>query len=182
VEDNPIDLVGEGFDAGIRYGDKVPASMIAVPLTPCLRWVIVGSPDYLREHRHPQRPSDLRRHACIGILLGDRSICAWDLGDGKSAIRLNLSSNFSSSDTQTTIDAVLGGLGLGYVLEQRVAAHIGTGRLEVVLPEWSSSGPGMAMYYPNRRRKSPALGHLINIIRQQHGLAPIAGSAIVHLT
>lgn len=180
VEDHPIDLVGEGFDAGIRYGDKVPESMVAVPLTPQLRWVVVGSPAYLRQHGRPQQPRDLRKHACIGILLGDRSTYAWELGEGKSAMRLSPASICSSSDTQTSIDAVMGGLGLAYILEARIAADVEAGRLEVVLPEWSSSGPAMYMYYPSRKRKPPALSQLVNIIRQQQGLTPIPGATRAH--
>src|SRR5712672_3401921 len=60
-----VDLAAEGFDAGIRLGQFVDADMIAVPLTPPLRLLVVGSPDYLRRRKQPERIDDLRQHACL---------------------------------------------------------------------------------------------------------------------
>lgn len=73
VEDRMVDIVADGYDAGIRYGGTVPQDMVAVPLTGELRWVVAASPDYLARHGVPQRPDDLLRHACIRMRLGDNS-------------------------------------------------------------------------------------------------------------
>ncbi|MDF5955312.1 LysR substrate-binding domain-containing protein [Pseudomonas aeruginosa] len=63
VEDRMVDIVADGYDAGIRYGGTVPQDMVAVPLTGELRWVVAASPDYLARHGVPQRPDDLLQHA-----------------------------------------------------------------------------------------------------------------------
>lgn len=73
VEDRMVDIVADGYDAGIRYGGTVPQDMVAVPLTGELRWVVAASPDYLARHGVPQRPDDLLRHVCIRMRLGDNS-------------------------------------------------------------------------------------------------------------
>ena len=173
VENRPVDMVAEGFDAGIRYGDTVPEDMIAVALTEPLEWVIVGSPTYLDRHGRPKRPDDLMQHSCLRLLLGDNSAFRWELGNGDAMIRIDVPGNCTISDTQSTIDAAADGLGLGYVLKRRADAELRDGRLEVVLPQWSSTGAGFHMYYPSRRQNHPALRHLIELIRAREGLPPM---------
>lgn len=173
VENRPVDMVAEGFDAGIRYGDTVPEDMIAVALTEPLEWVIVGSPTYLDRHGRPKRPDDLMQHSCLRLLLGDNSAFRWELGNGDAMIRIDVPGNCTISDTQSTIDAAADGLGLGYVLKRRADAELRDGRLEVVLPQWSSTGAGFHMYYPSRRQNHPALRHLIELIRAREGLPPL---------
>ncbi len=174
VENRPVDMVAEGFDAGIRYGDTVPEDMIAVALTQALEWVIVGSPAYLDRHGRPKRPDDLMQHSCLRLLLGDNSAFRWELGNGDAMIRIDVPGNCTISDTQSTIDAAADGLGLGYVLKRRADAELRDGRLEVVLPQWSSTGAGFHMYYPSRRQNHPALRHLIELIRAREGLPALA--------
>ncbi len=173
VENRPVDMVAEGFDAGIRYGDTVPEDMIAVALTEPLEWVIVGSPTYLDRHGRPKKPHDLMQHSCLRLRLGDNSAFRWELGNGDAMIRIDVPGNCTISDTQSTIDAAADGLGLGYVLKRRADAELREGRLEIVLPQWSSTGAGFHMYYPSRRQNHPALRHLIELIRAREGLPPL---------
>ncbi|WP_448953302.1 LysR family transcriptional regulator [Labrys neptuniae] len=170
VDDRPIDIVAEGFDAGMRYGHHVPEDMIAVPLTGQQRWVVVGSPAYFREHGRPQSPDDLASHVCLQLLLGDNTAYRWDLGSGESARRLRVPGLITINDTATTITAAKAGLGLAYVLEARVAAELAEGSLEITLADLASDGDPFHMYYSSRRHNHPALRTLINIIRVQNGL------------
>jgi DNA-binding transcriptional LysR family regulator len=174
VENRPVDVVAEGFDAGIRYGDTVPEDMIAVALTPPLRWIIVGSPAYLARHGRPQIPEDLKRHRCIKLLLGNNSAFKWELGDGDAMIRMDVPGFCTINDTQTTVQAALDGLGLAYVLEESVRRELNAATLETVLPDWASTGPGFHMYYPSRRQNHPCLKPLIDIIRRRQGLHGLA--------
>ena len=57
-----VDLAAEGFDAGIRLGQFIAPDMIVVRLTPPFPFVVVGSPDYLRKRKRPERIDDLRQH------------------------------------------------------------------------------------------------------------------------
>jgi DNA-binding transcriptional LysR family regulator len=170
VADRPVDIVAEGVDAGIRYGDNVPRTMVAVALTPPLSWVMVASPAYLAAAGRPERPADLRRHRCLRLMLGDNTLFRWELGSGKDLLRLDVPGLHAINDTQLTIDAAVGGLGIAYVLERRVARELRAGLLEVVLPDWASPSPGLHMYYPSRRHAHPALRPLADIIRRQNGL------------
>lgn len=173
VENRPIDMVAEGFDAGIRYGDTVPEDMIAVALTEPLEWVVIGAPQYLDRHGRPREPGDLAGHSCLRLLLGDNSPFRWELGNGDAMVRIDVPGNCTISDTQTTIDAAVDGLGLAYVLRRRAEAELRDGRLEVVMPEWSSMGAGFHMYYPSRRQNHPALRQMVELIRAFEGLPPL---------
>ena len=87
VDNNMVDIVKAGFDAGMRFGDTVPQDMVCTPLTPPLRWVVVGAPAYLGRHGTPRKPEDLLRHACIRLRLGDQTMYRWELGPRAAGAR-----------------------------------------------------------------------------------------------
>ncbi|WP_239510759.1 LysR substrate-binding domain-containing protein, partial [Morganella morganii] len=62
-----IDIVAEGYDAGIRLEESVPQDMIAVPLTGEIRQLVTATPDYFARHGIPQTPDDLLSHQGIGM-------------------------------------------------------------------------------------------------------------------
>ncbi len=165
VEDRPVDIVAEGYDAGIRYGGTVPGDMVAVPLTSKLRWVVVGAPDYLRRRGRPQAPADLLNHACVRMRLGDNSIYKWELGEGERAIELDVPGPISSNETESAVLAAINGVALAYCLEWRVEKELRDGLLEIVLPDWSVMAPPFYMYYPSRRQTPPGLQQLIECLR-----------------
>jgi len=174
VEDRIIDIVGEGFDAGVRYGERVPKDMVSVALTPTLRWVVVGSPSFLARHGRPLAPGDLMRMPCIRARTGDGAILSWELGDGPAMVKLDVRGPVLINDPNAILDAARRGVGLAYCLEPRVKEELERGELEVVMPEWASEGPALCMYYPSRRQPPPGLRQLIDAIRSSHGLAPIS--------
>src|SRR3982074_402403 len=72
-----VDLAAEGFDAGVRLGQFIAADMVAVRLTPPFRFIIVGSPEYLRRRKRPERIDDLRQHACLRMRRSNGVIGPW---------------------------------------------------------------------------------------------------------
>src|SRR5580658_2619741 len=80
-----VDLVAEGFDAGIRLGQFIAADMVAVRLTSPLRFIIVGSPAYFARHDKPERPEDLRQHACLRLRRSNGALAPWSLNDSGRA-------------------------------------------------------------------------------------------------
>lgn len=165
VEDRLVDIISEGYDAGIRYGAIVPKDMIAMPLTKELRWVVIGSPDYLTRHGRPKSPDDLLKHACVRVRIGDNSVYQWELGNDDRARQIDVPGPMSANETETSVQAAINGVGLAYCLELRVLEEVRAGKLEVVLPEWSSMGPPFCMYYPSRRQTQPGLRELSEMIR-----------------
>lgn len=165
VDDRPFDMVAEGFDAGIRYGGRVPKDMVAMPLTGPLKWVIVGSPAYLRKWGTPSKPEDLYQHSCIQMRVGDNSNYAWELGDGQALIRMDVPGPVRVNETEAAVDAALRGIGLAYCLELRVRQELQEGKLVHVLPQWSSMGEPFTVYYTSRHLTPVGLRPLIDTIR-----------------
>ena len=152
--------------------------MIAVPLSGPQRWVVAGSPDYLARHGVPQRLEDLAQHSCLQLLLGDNSSYRWELSSGangqKPAKRgIRVPGLITINDTATTITAAKAGVGLGYLLESRIAAELAEGSLRVVLDEFAARGEPFHMYYSSRRHNHPALRTLVDIIRRQQSLGEL---------
>lgn len=170
VDNNMVDIVKAGFDAGIRFGDTVPQDMVCTPLTPPLRWVVVGAPAYLGRHGTPKTPEDLPRHACIRLRLGDQTLYRWELGQPPHAHAIDVPGALIVNETDMALDAALDGIGLAYCLERYAEPHLRAGRLRRVLDDWAPAGAPLVMYYPSRRQLAPALSRLIEAIRGANGL------------
>lgn len=157
VDDRFVDMVAEGFDAGIRYGDTVSEGMIAARLTREMDWVVVGAPSYLNSHGRPQEPKDLMSHRCIRVRTGRDLIYQWELGNGDQTISIDVPGHMTLGDSELSIRMAERGVGLFYCLKDRVKAELDRGGLEVVLPDWASSGPGFYAYYASHRQVPSAL-------------------------
>jgi DNA-binding transcriptional LysR family regulator len=168
VDDRFVDIVADGYDAGIRYGGRVPKDMIAMPLTGPLRWVVVGSPEYLTRHGRPKVPKDLLDHVCMRMRIGDNSTYKWELGTGDKAQEIDVPGPVSVNETDLSVEAAIRGVALAYCLELRVADELRAGTLELVLPRWAAPGPAFQMYYPTGRQTPPGLRQLIETLRAIH--------------
>jgi DNA-binding transcriptional LysR family regulator len=110
-----VDIAAEGFDAGIRLGQFIAPDMVAVRLTPPFSFVVVGSPDYLRGRKRPERIDDLRDHACLRMRRSNRSIAPWRFNDGNKAVEAIVSGPLIAHDYPTLLGAAIEGLGLAQV-------------------------------------------------------------------
>ena len=170
VENRPIDIVAEGYDAGIRYGHYVPEDMVAVPLSGPQRWVLAASPAYLERHGSPRVIEELGDHNCLQLLLGDNSSYRWEVMDKGAPRRLRVPGLLTINDTATTLSACKAGLGIAYVLEARIAEELARGQLRIILEKNAYPEDPFHMYYSSRRYKHPALLTLIDVIREQQAL------------
>ncbi|MGO7300859.1 LysR substrate-binding domain-containing protein [Rhizobium ruizarguesonis] len=170
VDDRFVDVTADGFDAGIRYSGTIPEDMIAVPLTPPLKWIAVAAPDYLRNHGRPVMPEDLNSHRCIRIRTGRGQIYKWEFERGDDRREIDVPGALISGETDLAINAALEGAGLCYCLERLASPYVSAGRLEVVLPKWASMGPPFSMYYSSRRQLPFGVDALIKLVRGLNGL------------
>lgn len=165
VEDRLIDLVAGGFDAGIRLSEAVEKDMVAVPVGPDLRTVVVGTPAYFARHPAPATLAELDRHVCVNYrLLGGGGLLPWEFEEAGRDVRLKVPGQLIVNDEVLAGAAVRAGVGLGYMMEHDVADEIADGRLVQVLAPWCPPYPGCRLYYPDRR-VSPALRALIDALR-----------------
>lgn len=165
AEDRLIDVVEGGYDAGIRFGDSLPKDMVAIPVSPEQRFLVVGSPEYFADHPRPLHPQDLRQHACVRWRLSLGGNYRWEFAKDGQALEMELDGPLVINDTQLNSQAALEGIGLAYCMETEVAEHLATGRLIAVLEDWCPTIPGFFLYYPSRRQVPAGLRALIELLR-----------------
>jgi DNA-binding transcriptional LysR family regulator len=160
------DIVAEGYDAGVRLGEQVAKDMIAVRIGPDVRMAVVGSPDYFTRHRRPKTPRDLIGHNCITIRLPTYGgIFPWEFEKKGEELKVRVEGQLVFNNIAMRLDAALKGLGLAYMPEDLVQAHIKQGRLVRVLSDWCPLFSGYHLYYPSRRQSSPAFTVLRDTLR-----------------
>src|SRR3974390_1479213 len=152
-----VDIAAQGFDAGIRLGQFIAADMVAVRLTKPFPFVVVGSPDYLRHRKRPERIDDLRQHACLRMRRSNGSIALWSFLDGNKAVEAIVSGPLITNDLPTLLGAALQGLGLAQVPGPLVKAPVAERRLEALLTPFAVTTPGVFLCYPSRRQALPKL-------------------------
>lgn len=161
--DGLVDIVAEGFDAGIRRDRRLAAGMIAVPIGPARRFAIVGAPSYLTVRDTPQTPQALLSHACIERRFPDGSRYAWEFGRDGDAFEIEVSGRLIVDDTAFMVRAALDGLGLALVFESLVADHLASGALVRVLEDWCPVLPRFFLYYSGRRQVPAPLRAFIDM-------------------
>lgn len=162
-----IDIVGEGFDAGIRLGEMIAQDMVTVRLTPPFRAVIVASPAYVGRHGRPRSVADLANHNCVGYrLVRSGALYRWDLTEDGKDVVVETKGNVIVTDSLAAIDLALAGVGLTYVFEPLVRAELAAGRLVQILPQTAIEEPGLFLYFPRRASMAPKLRAFIDTTQE----------------
>jgi DNA-binding transcriptional LysR family regulator len=166
VESRLADLVRDGFDAGIRWGDNLNQDMVAIRVGPPTRLIVVGAPAYFERHSRPQSPADLKSHNCVNYRnLSGSGNFPWTLQrDGKEVRNWTEGQLVIANDLDFAEILILSGAGLGMMLEETARPHLAAGRLVQVLDEWCHAFAGWHLYYPSRH-VSPALRALIDALK-----------------
>jgi DNA-binding transcriptional LysR family regulator len=160
------DIVAERYDAGVRLGEQVAKDMIAVRIGPDFGMAVVGSPSYFERRPRPKTPQDLTAHTCINIRLPTYGgVYAWEFEKRGRELRVRVEGQLVFNNTALRMNAALSGLGLAYLPEDRVAAHVAEGRLVRVLDDWCPPFSGYHLHYPSRRQPTPAFALLVDALR-----------------
>ncbi|MFM0133798.1 LysR family transcriptional regulator [Paraburkholderia sediminicola] len=162
-----IDLAAEGFDAGIRLGQFVDADMVAVPLTPPFRLIVVGSPAYFAARSRPRHTDDLRQHACLRWRRSSGALALWSFNDNGHAIEIAVSGPLIANDFSTMLGAAVEGMGLAQLPEPMAAEGLRAGKLVHVLEPFAPVIPGVFLYYPGRRQMTPKLRAFIDHVKSR---------------
>ncbi len=165
VDDRFVDIVREGFDAGIRLGESVEKDMVAVRLTADLRAAVVASPAYFARHPPPAHPQELQHHRLINRrLLNTGGLYRWAFAkDGQALDVLGRGPLVSNADG-LMLRAALDGLGVAMLGEAEVIGDLAEGRLVRVLQDWCPPISGFHLYHPANRQGSASLSALIETL------------------
>lgn len=167
VEDRLVDVVGEGYDAGVRLSESIDRDMVQVRLTDEFRLVIVGTPEYLAKNGTPKKPEDLLKHECITFRMPTSgALYAWELERGRRSWRVPVRSGLVTNDPILSIAMVEQGMGLAYAFEPNVAKQIRAGKLKTVLDAYAPTVPGHFLYFPSRNQSSPALRLFVDVAKE----------------
>lgn len=161
-----VDIVQEGFDAGVRLAESVPQDMIAVPVGGPVRFIAVASPEYLSEHTLPTAPDDLQRHVCIRQRLPSGKRYRWEFSRRGEEIAIDVPGALTLDDSELMAQAAADGLGIAYVPEPFARDALDSGKLVVVLEDWSQPFAGLMLYYPANRHTPSALQAFIDHLKE----------------
>jgi DNA-binding transcriptional LysR family regulator len=161
-----VDVIGQGFDAGVRLEERVPPDMIAVPIIPSLRQIVVGAPAYFEGRERPQSPHDLMNHDCIRARMASGRIYHWEFERHGQRLAIDVPGKLILDESSLMLEAALHGAGLTLLVERAVAQHLVAGRLLQVLDGWTPPFPGLRLYYPGRQHVPAKLRAFITLIRE----------------
>jgi DNA-binding transcriptional LysR family regulator len=167
VEDRLANIVEEGFDAGIRIGELIAVDMVAVRLTPPGRFCIAGSPAYFARAGRPERPEDLKAHACINFRQTARGgLYRWEFEVDGHDLEVAVSGPLIVNSSTLQLSACLAGVGLAYVADETIARLRETGLLQAALEPYMPGNPGFFLYFPSRAQVAPKLRAFIDFVTE----------------
>jgi DNA-binding transcriptional LysR family regulator len=163
-----VDVIGQGFDAGVRFGETIAADMIAVPIGPRQRFAAVASPDYFERWPKPASPRDIAGMPCVGFRFDSGADYHWEFERGGVELEIAVQGPFVTNSQELMVDAALDGIGLAYVFEKVAEEPIAAGRLVRVLEDWCPYYPGLYLYFPSRRQLPAPLRAFIDFSRAEN--------------
>jgi DNA-binding transcriptional LysR family regulator len=166
VEGRLVDIVAEGFDAGVRLGESVPQDMIAVRFGGDARLVPVASPRYLEGRRAPRTPEDLAEHDCIRYRMPSGKPYRWEFEHNGQPLEVDVQGTLTLNDQTLMAEAAADGLGVAFVFEWTARPFLESGRLVPLLEPWCPRFPGLFLYYPGRRHVPAGLRALIDVLKE----------------
>jgi DNA-binding transcriptional LysR family regulator len=161
-----VDIVAEGFDAGVRLAEMVPRDMISIPIGKTQRHVVVGAPSYFTTRTRPRSPSDLKEHVCVRYRLPGGSIYRWEFEKRGQVLSVDVTGPLTLDSDRLVRRAALEGAGLAYVNEWSARKALAEGRLVQALSDWTPSYPGLSLYYPSHRHLAAAMRAFTHMIRE----------------
>ncbi len=168
ADDSFIDVLAAGFDAGVRYDERLEQDMIAVPIGPRVqRFAVAAAPAYLAAHGRPKHPKDLLAHACIRHRFPSGATPPWEFERKGKIVRVTPSGPLIANTLELKLSAAIAGLGIVHSFEEHLAASIAHGELEPVLEDWWQNFSGPFLYYAGRRHLPAPLRAFIDFVKAQ---------------
>jgi DNA-binding transcriptional LysR family regulator len=157
-----VDIVAQGYDAGVRGHDAIPQDMVALPFGPDERYAVCASPAYLAARGTPRTPGDLLKHDCLRVRMPSGALLSWEFERRGETVRIDPPCRLTVNSLALSIEAAKAGGGVIYAIERSVADDLASGRLARMLEDWTQPFGGVALYYPRQRLHSAGLKAFID--------------------
>jgi DNA-binding transcriptional LysR family regulator len=161
VGSEAVNLVEARIDLALRITNQLDPNLIARQLAVC-RSVVCATPAYLEKHGTPQRPEDLAQHNCLSYAYFGRSI--WEFIRAGEPYAVAVSGNLSANESMVLLEAVLADIGISLQPRYSVSAHLRSGALVQLLPDYEPQQLGIHALYGTRRQMPPALRALLDFL------------------
>jgi len=150
TRDSLGDLIGEGFDVAVRFGDP-PTSSLVVRKVLETRILTVAAPRYIERHGRPTKPSELSRHHCIQFRNpGTGQPFEWEFHRGRKIVPVKTSGRLLLTDVGTMLGACIAGAGIAQVMALGVQDLLDGGQLVELFPDWPNEKFPLFALYPSR--------------------------------
>lgn len=168
MENTFIDVIGAGYDAGVRYEESLAKDMIAVPIGPRRqRFVAAASPDYLAAHGTPRHPSELTDHQLLGHRFENGKVGSFEFEKAGQKLRIPPRGQLVTSSHDLRIKSAINGLGIVYLFEEFLREALDDGRLVPILEDWWQAFDGPFLYYHGRKHMPSPLRAFIDFIKTE---------------
>jgi len=146
--DGYIDLVGQGIDLAIRFGDLADSTLRSKKLGSNRR-IVCAAPDYLKDNSTPKHPSELQNHNCLLMRFGDQVENEWRFAiDGKEK-RCRVRGNRIANDGSLVRQWCLTGYGIALKSQWDIEPHLKSGKLIPLLQKYEPAPTRLQMVYPS---------------------------------
>jgi DNA-binding transcriptional LysR family regulator len=167
VTDEEVDIVTEGFDAGVRLGEVIEQDMIAVAVSGDQRQLAVCAPAYLSGRAAPKHPRDLAAHRCIGWRpSAGAAPYRWEFTEQGRDVSVDVAPEVTTNDMTLMVRMALAGAGVTCGMEETFRSLIESGELVSILEEFCPPFPGFQIYFPSRRNMAPKLRALVEHVQR----------------
>ncbi|MBB3020988.1 DNA-binding transcriptional LysR family regulator [Microvirga lupini] len=179
TDDSFVDVLAAGYDAGIRYDERLEKDMIAVPIGPRVQhFVVAAAPAYLAAHGRPSHPKDILNHSCIRHRFASGVMHAWEFERDGEIVKISPTARVIANNIDLEIAAAVEGLGLIATFREFLAQELTSGALQPVLEDWQQPFSGPFLYYASRRHMPAPLRAFVDFIkrRPEPGLRGVASA------
>ncbi|MBA2673091.1 LysR family transcriptional regulator [Ramlibacter sp.] len=166
VDDGLRDIVADGFDAGVRLGERLALDMVATPLLRSERMAVVAAPAYLQGRPPVASPADLLAHDCIRLRLKTtRALYPWTLAVDGHPLEMEVKGRLVVDSMPAVVAAAIAGCGVACTFERLATGAIAEGRLVRLLPTHGAEVPGWFVYFPSRLHMAARMRAFIDFFR-----------------
>lgn len=167
LTDSRVAIVEEGYDMAIRIGALRDSTLIAKKLAD-MPLIVCASPEYLAKYGRPKTPNALLTHDCL-IDENQSDAPVWKFQSAKGDTSVTIGGTLRANSPGGIAQLAAGGLGIARSPRYVVEAYLENGRLEHLMPEYTTDKFGLYAVYPPNRHLTARVRALIDHLAQQFG-------------